>query len=180
MSSRSLSTQTGGNTKCDVTVYYNQTASGAEFYFEYWGYAEAEWYAPGGKYASYWRWKGNDAGYVQMSVNGSYTNQYTFTNGKGSRNKAGDTGGPWYAQKSGTSNTLSLPGQNTPYTITVYYTGSMSRNTSFSVSYTFNLPVYVNDNGTIKPIIKAYINDGGTIRECDVYLNVNGTIHHLQ
>ena len=175
MSSKTLATQTGGHTKCDVTVNYNKTATGATFSFSYQGYAEAEYYYP----SEYWRWKGNDAGYVQMSVNGTYTSKYTFTYAKGKWNKAGDVGPTWKPQLSGTSDTLTLPGQNTPYTITVFYTGSMNTNTGFSVSYTFNLPIYINVNGDIRPVIKAYINDNGEIRECDVYLNVNGTIHHL-
>ena len=39
-----------------------------------------------------------------------------------------------------------------------------------------NIPVFINDNGTIIQIEKAYINDGGTIKECTVYQNLGGTI----
>lgn len=42
-----------------------------------------------------------------------------------------------------------------------------------------NIPVFVNDNGTIRQVEKAYINDGGTIKECAVYINDNGTIKEI-
>ena len=39
-----------------------------------------------------------------------------------------------------------------------------------------NIPVYVNVNGTICQVDKAYANVGGVIKECDVYVNINGEI----
>ena len=39
-----------------------------------------------------------------------------------------------------------------------------------------NIPLYVNDNNTIRQIEKAYMNVGGQIKECTVYANVNGEI----
>ena len=181
MASKELSTKTGGNTQCDVTVNYWQTETEAKFNFNYWGRAKAEYYNPGGKTEPYWRWKGNDAGYVQMAVNGSYTDSCTFTYAKGTWNYAGSTGSTWIDQRSGTSTTITLPGENIAYNITVYYTGSMDTSDGFSVtSFTFTLPIFVNDNGTIKPVAKAYINDNGTIKECTVYFNDNGTVKQLK
>ena len=42
-----------------------------------------------------------------------------------------------------------------------------------------NIPVFINDDGTVKQVEKAYINDNGTIKECTVYFNDNGTIVEL-
>ena len=42
-----------------------------------------------------------------------------------------------------------------------------------------NIPVFINDDGTVKQVEKAYINDNGTIKECAVYINDNGTIVEL-
>ena len=42
-----------------------------------------------------------------------------------------------------------------------------------------NIPVFVNDNNNIRQVEKAYINDGGSIKECTVYMNVNGTIKEI-
>lgn len=39
-----------------------------------------------------------------------------------------------------------------------------------------NIPLYVNDNNTIRQIEKAYMNIGGEIKECTVYANINGEI----
>lgn len=39
-----------------------------------------------------------------------------------------------------------------------------------------NIPVYINDNGTIRQVEKAYMNVGGVVKECTVYLNVGGVI----
>lgn len=43
-----------------------------------------------------------------------------------------------------------------------------------------NIPVFINDNGTVKQVEKAYINDNGTIKECAVYINDNGTIRKIE
>ena len=39
-----------------------------------------------------------------------------------------------------------------------------------------NIPAYVNVNGTICQVDQAYANVGGVIKECDVYVNVDGAI----
>lgn len=176
MSSKSYE-KTGGHTRCSVTVYYEKTASGASFYFTYVGEAEAEWYyetSPG-----YWRWKGNSAGYVQMDVDGTYTNDYAFTYAKAARNTAGYTGGPWFEQRSGPSNTINLGPKNNGYVVTIHWTGSMSKTDGFTVTYTFTIPVYVNASGSIKELEKVYVNVNGSIKECTVYLNVGGTIKEI-
>ena len=43
-----------------------------------------------------------------------------------------------------------------------------------------NIPVYTNQNGTITQFEKAWANVNGEIKECTVYVNVNGTIYHLE
>lgn len=42
-----------------------------------------------------------------------------------------------------------------------------------------NIPVFTNLNGTITQFEKAWANVNGEIKECTVYVNVNGTIYHL-
>lgn len=66
---------------------------------------------------------------------------------------------------------------------TTYYAGESYNNNAAVTLYAIwkknNIPVYVNDNGTIRQVEKAYVNDSGTIKECTVYLNDNGTIRAL-
>ena len=51
--------------------------------------------------------------------------------------------------------------------------------TLYAIWKVANIPVYINDNETVKQISKAYINDNGTIKECTVYINDNGTIKQI-
>lgn len=64
-----------------------------------------------------------------------------------------------------------------------YYAGDQytdnENKTLYAIWKKNNIPVYVNDDGTIRQVEKAYINDGGTIKECTVYMNVGGTIKVL-
>lgn len=51
--------------------------------------------------------------------------------------------------------------------------------TLFAIWLKNNIPVYVNDNGTVRQVEKAYYNDNGVVRECSLYYNDNGTIRPL-
>ena len=42
-----------------------------------------------------------------------------------------------------------------------------------------NIPVYVNDGGTIRQAEKAYVNLGGVIRAATVYINAGGVIYEI-
>ena len=42
-----------------------------------------------------------------------------------------------------------------------------------------NIPVYLNDDGTIRQAVKAYMNIGGTVYEGTLYENVGGTIYEI-
>jgi len=42
-----------------------------------------------------------------------------------------------------------------------------------------NIPVFVNDSGIVHQADKAYINAGGVIKECEVFINVGGTVYAL-
>lgn len=42
-----------------------------------------------------------------------------------------------------------------------------------------NIPVYLNDNGTIRQAVKAYMNVDGQIREGALYMNIGGTIYEI-
>lgn len=111
-----------------------------------------------------------------------------------SYNGNGSTGGSTASQTKtyGTALTLRSNGfTRTNYTFTGWNTASDGSGTSYAAgaSYTKNaaltlyaiwkknnIPVYINDSGTIRQVEKAYININGTIKECTVYLNVNGVI----
>lgn len=43
-----------------------------------------------------------------------------------------------------------------------------------------NIPVYLNDGGTIRQAVKAYRNVDGEIRECAVYAKINGVIREIR
>ena len=42
-----------------------------------------------------------------------------------------------------------------------------------------NIPVYLNDDGTIRQAVKAYMNIGGTVYEGTLYMNIGGTIYEI-
>ena len=42
-----------------------------------------------------------------------------------------------------------------------------------------NIPVYLNDDGTIRQAVKAYMNIGGTVYEGTLYINENNTIYEI-
>ena len=175
MASSSYS-KSGNSTKCDVTVYYTQNAESASFYFTYVGYCAAGWINTGTGSAHY-GFYGNDAGYIRMDVDGTYTTKYTYAGAKAYDKSA--SGGGWIQDKSGTSDTITLPGKNTPYNITVRWTGTFGATQSLPITYSFTLPIYINPDGTVKAVSKAYLNVGGSIKECTVFVNVGGTVKQL-
>jgi uncharacterized repeat protein (TIGR02543 family) len=69
-------------------------------------------------------------------------------------------------------------GTGTSYTEGSYYETEAAV-TLYAQWRKLNIPVYINDGGTVKQVEKAYINDSGTIKECTVYINDNGTIIEL-
>ena len=69
-------------------------------------------------------------------------------------------------------------GSGTTYAAGASY-GTNAALTLYAIWKKNNIPVYVNDNGTIRQVEKAYINDNGTIKECTVYLNVSDSIYAL-
>lgn len=69
----------------------------------------------------------------------------------------------------------SADGTGTSYAEGAVYTGNAAL-TLYAIWKQNNIPVFINDNGTIRQVDKAYMNVNGTIKECTVYLNVNGTI----
>lgn len=177
MSTASYSKQ-GSNTKCDVTLYYQQNADSASFYFKYDGYCQAYYQPPYEKYAGYFAYYGNKAGKIRMDVDGNYTEgPYTYAKSKDSGSRTSKSG--WILDQTGYSSTVTLPAKNTGYNVTIRWSGNFAATASQTVTYTFNLPIYINPNGTIEAVTKAYLNVGGIIKECTVYLNVDGTIKEL-
>ena len=91
---------------------------------------------------------------------------------------------------------ISLPAS--PGTKTVYWQGTAAAGASVNVTVGVNgvtasyesetltapallaLPLWINDNGTLKQVVKAYYNDNGTIKECAVYYNDSGTIKEIK
>lgn len=112
-------------------------------------------------------------------------------------NGNGATGGSTAAQTKyyGTNLTLAQNGfTRTNYTFLYWNTKADGTGTTYAAGASYgtnaalalyaiwkknNIPVYINDNGTIRQVEKAYMNVGGAIKECTVYLNVNGTIYTL-
>ena len=70
-------------------------------------------------------------------------------------------------------------GSGTTYAAGASY-GTNASVTLYAIWKKNNIPVYVNDNGTIRQVEKAYINVNGTIKECTVYINVNDNIYIIQ
>ena len=66
-------------------------------------------------------------------------------------------------------------GSGTTYNAGASYTNNAAL-TLYAIWKKNNIPVFINDGGTIIQVEKAFINDGGTIKECIVYQNLNGTI----
>lgn len=109
-------------------------------------------------------------------------------------NGNGATGGSTEAQTKtyGTALTLQSNGfTRTNYTFLYWNTSADGTGTTYEAGATYttnaalslfaiwkknNIPVFANDNGTIRQIEKAYVNVNGVIKEVTVYANVNGTI----
>lgn len=70
-------------------------------------------------------------------------------------------------------------GSGTTYNAGASYTANAVL-TLYAIWKKNNIPVFINDSGTIIQVEKAFINDGGTIKECIVYQNLNGTIATYQ
>lgn len=70
-------------------------------------------------------------------------------------------------------------GTGTSYPAGSYYETNAAA-TLYAIWTKNNIPVYLNDSGTIRQTVKAYMNIGGTIREGDMYMNVNGTIVRIK
>lgn len=66
-------------------------------------------------------------------------------------------------------------GTGTTYAAGASY-GTNAALTLYAIWKKNNIPVYINDNETIRQVEKAYMNVGGAIKECTVYLNVDGEI----
>lgn len=114
-----------------------------------------------------------------------------------SYNGNGNTGGSTASQtkQSGVALTIAQNGfTRDKYVFVEWNTASDGTGTSYApgASYTANaaltlyaiwkkanIPVYANDNGTIRQIEKAYVNVGGVIKEATVYVNVGGVIKEL-
>lgn len=174
-------TKTGGHTKCSVTVHFEQTSAGAKFWFDYSGYAQRYWIPTGGGVVGHWAWYTNKASYIQMDVNGEYTNNYAYTYAHSKGDYAGASGGTeWEGTRSGTSNTLNLAATNNGYVITLHWSGGVNTTDGQTIYYSFNLPIYVNPDGTVKAVTKVYANVEGVIKDCAVYVNVDGVIKQLQ
>ncbi len=106
---------------------------------------------------------------IKLTVDGtSITGSYVNANGhnsvsmtSGSIDKVTSTEGTY-------SYTLALQNQSGSNIFSV--TGSIP------VPPMDNIPVYVNVSGTIYQADSAYANVGGTVYQCEVYININGTI----
>lgn len=66
----------------------------------------------------------------------------------------------------------------TEYAAGATYTANAAL-TLYAIWKRTSIPVYFNDNDTIREIERAFFNDNGTIREVSIYINVNGSIKHI-
>ena len=89
---------------------------------------------------------------------------------------------------------IQMPDSQYTYHSYVYWKGELDEDATISVTAginnadstqttkqftgpaVLNIPLYVNESGTVYQIEKAYANVNGTIKECDVYANVGGEI----
>ena len=69
-------------------------------------------------------------------------------------------------------------GSGTSYAAGSYYETNAAV-TLYAIWTKNNIPVYVNDDGTIRQVVKAYMNIGGTVYEGTLYMNVGGTIYEI-
>ena len=70
-------------------------------------------------------------------------------------------------------------GTGTSYAAGSYYETNAAV-TLYAIWTKNNIPVYLNDSGTIRQIIKAYMNIGGEIKEGKLYMNAGGTIYVIE
>lgn len=183
---------TGGST-ASQTKNYNETLTLRPNGFTRTGYHFTSWNTAA------------DGSGTSYSASGSYTAnaavtlyaQWAIDTYAVTYNGNGATGGSTASQNKtyGTALTLQTNGfTRTNYTFLYWNTAADGTGTTYAAgeSYTANaaltlyaiwkknnIPVFVNDGGTIRQIEKAYVNVGGVIKEATVYVNVNGTIKEL-
>ena len=126
------------------------------------------------------KWRGNYLEKMRLGVDGTCT---AWADAAGARAAGSGASGSGWRQNNdyagAQTETLTAAAKSTAYALTVEITGNGGATGEYSVTIVFALPLYVNDNGTVKQAEKVYINDNGTIRECAVYVNDNGTIKEI-
>lgn len=76
--------------------------------------------------------------------------------------------------------TVTKAGKNTAYVLVVEAYGNGTNTVSYSLTIQFNLPIWVNVDGSIKQVEKVWTNVDGTIKELSVFTNVGGTIKEIK
>ena len=157
--------------------------------------------APTGYHFVNWNTAANGSG-TSYAAGGSYTanaaatlyaqwapDTYAVTfNGNGA------DGGSQAAETKTYGSRLTVPGctfTRTGYTFSAWNTAADGTGTSYAAGSYYetneavtlyaiwiknNIPVYVNDDGTIRQAVKAYMNIEGTVYEGRLFMNVGGTI----
>lgn len=159
---------TDGTARVTGHIYWQKSGSGAAFY------AKME-QAYSSAYQSAFR--GNNLEKMRLGVDGSYT---AWINAAGARGAGvGASGSGWIQNndyQNAQTSTISKAAKAAAYALVIEASGNGTNSGSYSVTIEFNLPIWINDGGTLKQVEKAYCNDNGTIKECAVYYNDNGTI----
>ena len=164
----------GNNTRCTGTVSWTKNANSVSFTYSFLGYCNAK----SSKFV------GNNDGSVHVTVDGTRiggNSNYKYAGAKTAGQGASGSG--WIAESNYARNNLGpleLSAKTGTYEIKFICTGNFSdHSTKYTESFTWTIPVYINDDGTVKELDKVYVNAGGVIKECTVYLNVGGTIKEI-
>ena len=124
---------------------------------------------------------GNEKEQLRLGVDGAYT---AWVDAAGKISAGTSASGQGWIQNNyfpdARTESLTRAGKNTAYALTVQLTGNGGAAGEYSVTIAFALPLWVEVNGTLRPVEKVYANVNGTIRECAVYANVNGEIKEIR
>ena len=162
-----------GTARVTGHIFWEKTGGGASFYaIMEQAYSAAD---------NHSKFRGNNLEKMRLGVDGSYTAWIAAAGARGAG--VGASGSGWVGNNdydNARTATITKAAKATAYALVIEASGNGTNSGSYAITIQFNLPIWINDGGTLKQIEKAYCNDNGTIKECAVYYNDDGTIKEIK
>lgn len=161
-----------GSVKIEGQIHWAKNGSNVDFYAQL---TKAYSSANRSKFV------GNAQERMRLSVDGTWSARVLVAGARSAGQGASGSG--WIENNDfagAKTATVTKAEKNTAYALVVEAYGNGTNTASYSLAVQFKLPIWLNDNGSLKQVEKVYYNDGGTIKECAVFFNDNGTIKEIK